>query len=433
MKFDAVIIGGGLAGLSCGIRLTNAGLSCAIVSAGQNALHFSSGSLDLLTQLPDGRCVEHPLDALAELAIQSPQHPYSRIGKEKVSELALLAEQQLQAAGVELFGSAQQNHYRITPLGHKRLTWLSPTRVPVVKFEQPLPTGKIAVIGIEGFLDFQPQMVADVLKEQGAEVVSHYVHLPLLDRLRENASEFRAINIARWLDRPENMAEIVSELSPLVQQVDKIFLPACLGLESDQVISDLESQLGKTIYLLPTLPPSLLGIRLHDHLLKQYRRQGGIIMPGDKVTKVNFDGQKISQLHTRNHGDIPLKAGQFVLATGSFFNNGLVATFDRVYEPLMELDLGNIPPRSQWTDEQFFASQPYMRFGVETDTQLRAKKYGDVIDNLYVAGAVLGGFDPLTEGCGAGVSLISGLYAAEQIISAINNANAATEHTEVAQ
>lgn len=56
-----------------------------------------------------------------------------------------------------------------------------------------------------------------------------------------------------------------------------------------------------------------------------------------------------------------------------------------------------------------------------------------MIDNLYVAGAVLGGFDPLTEGCGAGVSLISGLYAAEQIISAINNANAATEHTEVAQ
>lgn len=72
---------------------------------------FSSGSLDLLTQLPDGRGVEHPLDALAELAIQSPQHPYSRIGKEKVSELALLAEQQLQAAGVELL--VQRNRITI--------------------------------------------------------------------------------------------------------------------------------------------------------------------------------------------------------------------------------------------------------------------------------------------------------------------------------
>nr|ELR5039780.1 glycerol-3-phosphate dehydrogenase subunit GlpB [Providencia stuartii]ELR5081266.1 glycerol-3-phosphate dehydrogenase subunit GlpB [Providencia stuartii] len=416
MKYDAVVMGGGLAGLICGIRLTQSGLSCAIVSAGQNALHFSSGSLDLLTHLPNGQLVERPLEALEALSEQSPHHPYSRLGKLAVIKLTHQAEALLQQSGIKLKGSSDENHYRITPLGHKRLTWLSPKSVPTVDLHKKMKMGKIAVVGIEGFLDFQPQMVSDELQREGLAASAYYVHLPLLDRLRENASEFRAINVARWLDRPENMAQIVAEMAPLVAESESIFMPACIGLDSEEPLLELQKQLGKPIYLLPTLPPSLLGIRLHEALLRQFRRQGGIIMPGDKVTSVNCVGSRIESVMTRNHGDISLKASQFVLATGSFFNNGLVAEFDRVYEPLMHLDLCDIPQRGQWTNKAFFASQPYMAFGVQTDDQLRAQKEGQTLENLYVAGAILGGFDPLTEGCGAGVSLISGLHAAEEII-----------------
>ena len=431
MKYDVVVMGGGLAGLLCGIRLTQSGLSCAMVSAGQNALHFSSGSLDLLTHLPDGQIAEKPLTMLGELKSQAPFHPYSLMGENHVAELARMAESILQQTGIRLKGSCEENHYRITPLGHKRMTWLSPESVPTVGLHQKMDASKIAVVGIEGFLDFQPQMVADELQREGIQASAHYVHLPLLDRLRENPSEFRAINVARWLDRPENMTQIVEEISPLIADAEAVFMPACIGLDSEQPMLELQKRLGKQLYLLPTLPPSLLGIRLHEMLLRQFRRQGGIVMPGDKVTSVNYAEGRIASVQTRNHGDISLKAKHFVLATGSFFNNGLVAEFDRVYEPLMNLDLCEISERAKWTNKEFFASQPYMAFGVKTDEKLRAQKAGAAIENLYVAGAVLGGFDPLTQGCGAGVSMISALFAANEIINEVSKNKAM--QAEVAQ
>ena len=83
MKFDSVIIGGGLAGLVCGIRLSKAGRRCAIISSGQSALHFSSGSFDLLGALPDGTPVTAPAESVAETIRQAPEHPYARIGAER--------------------------------------------------------------------------------------------------------------------------------------------------------------------------------------------------------------------------------------------------------------------------------------------------------------------------------------------------------------
>ena len=47
MKFDSIIIGGGLSGLVAGISLQSKGRRTLIVSAGQSALHFFSGSFEL--------------------------------------------------------------------------------------------------------------------------------------------------------------------------------------------------------------------------------------------------------------------------------------------------------------------------------------------------------------------------------------------------
>ncbi|CAI1841178.1 glycerol-3-phosphate dehydrogenase subunit GlpB [Serratia entomophila] len=416
MRFDAVVIGGGLAGLSCAIAVAERGKRCAVVSAGQSALYFSSGSLDLLAQLPDGTAVDAPLAALAELARQAPQHPYALIGTDRVAAMAAEAQRLLQRCGLSLQGDCERNHQRVTPLGTRRATWLSPQAIPTLPLAGALPWRRIAVIGIEGFLDFQPQLAASSLaRELGVRAEVAELHLPALDRLRNNPSEFRAVNIARVLDLAENLTPMAAELQRLAGNAEAIFMPACLGLEDDAPLAALQAAVGKPIRLLPTLPPSVPGMRLHQALRQRFQRLGGVFMPGDSVLQADSEAGRIIGLYTRNHGDIPLRAQQVVLASGSFFSNGLAAAFDGVREPVFGLDVDSRAERADWSHRDLFAPQPYLQFGVRTDRRLRALRHGEAFANLYAIGAVTGGYDPLQQGCGAGVSLIGALHVAQQI------------------
>ncbi|QZN95773.1 glycerol-3-phosphate dehydrogenase subunit GlpB [Symbiopectobacterium purcellii] len=415
MRYDVVIIGGGLAGLTCGIRLSEQGKHCAIVSSGQSALHFSSGSLDLLSFLPDGEPVHQPLEALSALASQAPEHPYSLMGEAAVRRWVPEAEALLARCGATMTGSHQHNHLRLTPLGKYRPCWLSPPEIVTREQGKPLAWRAPLIVGIEGFLDFQSSIVADALQAQGIAAKSADLRLPALDRLRGNPSEFRAINIARVLDLPENASALLAELTRLSADHDAVILPACLGLDTPDAVAMLQSALGKPVSLLPTLPPSLPGVRLHQAMVRRFRQLGGMVMPGDKVERAVL-GETEKALYTRNHVDIPLRAQQVVLASGSFFNNGLVAEFDRVVEPVFGLDVHYAALRSDWSREQVLAPQPYRLFGVETDEKLRPRIKGVTVPGVYAIGAVLAGFDPLAQGCGAGVSLLSALSVADTLL-----------------
>ena len=111
-----------------------------------------------------------------------------------------------------------------------------------------------------------------------------------------------------------------------------------------------------------------------------------------------------------------MEAEDFVLATGSFFSKGLIATPDKVYEPVFGIDLTYSEGRENWFNTQFWEKQNYISFGAKADADLNASIDGKKIGNLYVIGSVTGRTNALYEGCGGGVAIVTALAAADRIL-----------------
>ena len=417
MKFDTIIIGGGLSGLISGIYLSQRGQRCVIISSGQSALHFSSGSFDLLNNLPDGTSVQKPLDAISELVKQAPTHPYTKLGENKFKELARQAEEFLKNAGISTQGDHEENHYRVTPMGTLKPTWLTLKNLLISENEKCLPIQHPGLFNITGFLDFYTRFIADEFLKMGAKCSIHSINFPALENLRKNPTEMRSVNIARVFDKQENIKELARILKAESGDCDSIILPAITGLNREDVVDYLRKEINKPIYLLSTLPPSVPGIHTQQKLRSVFQQNGGVFMLGDNVLRTDIKGNRISQIYSFNHGDIPFVGQNFILATGSYFSQGLIASTEKIYEPIFDLDVTFTPNRTQWYNSDVFDTQPYQSFGIKTDSTFRCTREGKLFENLYAAGAILEGFNPLKEGCGAGVSILSAMYIAEQILS----------------
>ncbi len=424
MNFDVVIIGGGLAGLTCGIVLQEQGKRCAIINNGQAAMDFSSGSMDLLSTLPDGKNVRDFDRTFDALKAQLPQHPYCLLGKEQVLAKAEQFERLAQSLNLNLIGSARQNHLRVTPLGGLRGTWLSPDSVPTVNADETFKYKKIAVLGIEGYHDFQPQLLAENIKQnaqfQHCELVTDYLNIPELDHLRANSREFRSVNIAQLLEHKLAFPNLVQEIKQAAKGADAVFLPACFGLDDQSFFNGLKQAVGLPLFELPTLPPSLLGIRQHQQLRGRFERLGGLMFNGDRALRAEIEGERVSKIYTHLHQEDAITAQNFVLASGSFFSNGLIAEFERIYEPVFDADMitsaqFNAEQRITWTHPRFSSPQPYHSAGVVINHKCQVQKCGRFLTNLYATGNVIGGYNGIELGCGSGVAVVTALTVAEQI------------------
>ncbi len=415
MKFDTVIIGGGLSGLVCGIRLQKAGKKCAIVSAGQSALHFSSGTFDLLGRLPDGTPVENPSESLGSL---SPEHPYSILGAETVLKYAGQAKAFFADCGIKVEGDAEKNSWRITAAGERKPAWLTLGDFTPLASKDEKIGSKALIVNILGYLDFNTKFLADSFERHGTECRIAAIKLDEMERLRKNPSEMRATNIARVMDRDGIWEKAAAKIKELVKEEDVVVLPAVFGLKDGSVIEKLREAIGIKTVFAATMPPSVPGIRTQMTLRAEFEKAGGRFFLGDTVTdSVYGEDGSIESVGTVNFGDIRLHADNFVLASGSFFSKGMIATPSKIYEPVFGIDLSYAEGRDNWFDGYFWNRQNYISFGAVTKDGLHASIAGKKVENLYVIGSLLGGSNTLYEGCGGGIAITTAMAAADSILN----------------
>ncbi len=421
---DAIVIGTGLAGLSAAVRLAEGGARVLVLAKGVGATHLSGGTIDVLGYAPER--VEKPLEALASLG---PDHPYAKVGAEGIgAAVAWLAER---VAGGSLApyaytGSADRNVLLPTAIGVPRPSAL----VPVTMAAGDLSGGAggpVIAVGFRALKDFHAALLADMLGRTGVETRSVELDLAPEGRVDANSLAF-----ARAFQDPAFRGQVIAQLGGRTLPADaRLAFPAVLGITDPHGAWDaLQTALGRPVFEVPTLPPSVPGMRLAAILRAALTRAGGAVRLNNIVVGAEAEGSCVRALRVQvGLREERMEAGAFVLASGGFASGGLALDSRwQAREVALGLPVGGVPEGERFTAD-YFDEQPMARAGVAVDGELRpVGPGGDVIyENVRVAGATLAGAEPWREKSGDGISLATGYRAAELLLAAAPPATVAGE------
>jgi glycerol-3-phosphate dehydrogenase subunit B len=195
----------------------------------------------------------------------------------------------------------------------------------------------------------------------------------------------------------------------------RVALPAVLGLEDHaEVLADARAILGRQVFEVPSLPPSVPGLRLFDVLRRRILGCGGRIQVGFDVVSVEREGRRIAAVHTEAASrTLRLVADAFVLATGGIAGAGIRAERDgTLVERVFGLGVA-APGRDDWFSDDPLRPHALAAAGIEVDDQMAPAE----LDNVRVIGSALAGMHYLDERCGDGVALASAHRAARSLAS----------------
>ena len=460
---DLLVIGAGLTGLFAAYTAARAGLRVRVIAHGAGSTHWHAGTIDLLGYVRNGE--EAVADWTQALPDLPPAHPYRLLGVETIAR-ALDEFQRLTAAaglpyvraGVDMKrpalnaleeGISQvsdpdeqfdnvnlgRNCQLISPVGAARPVYLAPSAQQAANLEYDRP---LAIVGLTGMPDFYPELIAANLQRQGHQARS--VSLPL-SRLTERR-DHSPLQLARLLDQSAAQTQLTEMVIDATAAGERVGLPAVLGLKAhlrllkkihEEIVGrdpnssqSYESQgSGLSVFEIPTLPPSVPGLRLDTALRAQLDRLGVRVEIGMEVCGFHATGRRIEWIETET-GSRPLRhrSRNYLLATGGILGGGIYAhRCGRVEETVFDLPLAAPQTRPQWLRPLFLdrRGHPIFQAGVSVDECFRPldQAAAPVYDNLWAAGAILAHSDPIRERSREGIAISTGYAAANAVVCSL--------------
>ncbi|AGB38408.1 glycerol-3-phosphate dehydrogenase subunit GlpB [Natronococcus occultus] len=412
---DVLVIGGGIAGATAALAAAEEGADVRLVTHKQSTLRNASGLIDVLGYTHEGEGpIVDPFERLAELPTG---HPYERVGTEAVREALAFFDE---VAGDAYTGDhTDANALVPTHGGTVKPTARYPVSTADGLASDPRDT---LLVGFETLTDFDAPLAASHLEAAGAPFSARGITLQFPGIVRDDAKLTRYAHLLDHEERVETAAGEQSAREALALAVEahledetRVGFPALLGDEfAAEVRADLADSLGADVFEVPMGPPSLPGMRLEDVLYEALEDAGVRVASGVPVVDYETDGDAVDHVLVDRHGqEIPHEASQYVLATGGLVGKGVRSERERVFEPIFDCFVPHADDRYDWFVDDVFGEQPYARFGVVPDRELRPLDADEEpeFSNLRAAGAVLGGYDYAAEKSGAGVSLATGYVA----------------------
>jgi len=407
-RADVVVIGAGLAGLSCAAELTERGARVFLAAKGMATTHWTHGGLDVAA--PPGASTHRA--GLALLAAVD-GHPYRVLAPETDAALdGHLA--RTAAAGLVHSGDLATPLVAIpTAIGSLRPAAILPAAQAAAS--EPWGADGLVVVGFERYRDAWASYAARNLAvaewPDGPRTVGAVeVALPGARGLHNLAAQ----DLARQFDDPAWRARALDAIGrSLPVGHARIGVPAVLGLERHaEVLADAERALGRRIFEIPSLPPSVPGMRLFEALRRRILAAGGRIQVGFDVVSVEREAARIVAVHTEAASrTLRLAADAFVLATGGIAGAGFRARPNgEIEERVFGLPVA-APPRDRWFSDEPLLPHPLEAAGIDVDVELRPGG----LDNVRVIGSALAGMHYLDQRCGDGIALASAHRAARSL------------------